>query len=106
MNQKFVFISILFMLLTGCSSHRQDLDNVDTANLNQLEHVRVHPTIAANNKSELSGLRLKSLKDSAMSIGAQGGLAWASEKINLQLNIDSKYLETIFNFNAMVLSHG
>ncbi|MHB1222132.1 MAG: type IV secretory system conjugative DNA transfer family protein, partial [Gammaproteobacteria bacterium] len=42
----------------------------------------------------------------AMSIGAQGGLAWASEKINLQLNIDSKYLETIFNFNAMVLSHG
>lgn len=107
MNQKFVYISVLLMLLTGCSSHRQDLDSIDTANLNQLEHVRARPTTAnSGNKSELSGLRLKSLKDSAMSIGAQGGLAWASEKINLQLNQDSKYLETIFNFNAMVLSHG
>ena len=33
-------------------------------------------------------------------------LAWASEQINAQMKKDRKYLETIFNFNAMVLSHG
>src|SRR5579872_607791 len=41
-----------------------------------------------------------------MSLGAQAGLAWASEKINIQLEKDRIYLESIFNFNAMMLSHG
>ncbi len=109
MKHKLVFICVLSFLLGGCaSSHYQDLSDVNTANLSQLEQIRVRPhsVTGSSDKTELSGLRLKSLKDSAMSIGAQGGLAWASEKINLQLTQDSKYLETIFNFNAMVLSHG
>ena len=46
------------------------------------------------------------LRDSALSIGAQGGLAWASEQINISMSKDSKYLDTIFNFNGMMLSHG
>ena len=41
-----------------------------------------------------------------MSIGAQGGLAWASDQLNVKLEQDRKYLDTIFNFNAMMLSHG
>ncbi|TAK73422.1 MAG: type IV secretion system protein DotC, partial [Gammaproteobacteria bacterium] len=43
---------------------------------------------------------------SAMSIGAQGGLSWASDHINANLEKDRKYLESIYNFNGMMLSHG
>lgn len=107
MNKKCIFVPIALLFLNACSSlHRQPLSEVDTTNLSDLESVRVDPMSSSNNKTELSGLRLKSLKDSAMSIGAQGGLAWASEQINTKLNKDSKYLETIFNFNGMMLSHG
>jgi defect-in-organelle-trafficking protein DotC len=92
--------------LTACGQHQQNLDNVDTTNLAQLESVRVDPLAPGNSKTDLSNLRVKSLQDSAMSIGAQGGLAWASEQINQRMNQDRKYLDTIFNFDAMVLSHG
>lgn len=92
--------------LTACSFNQQNSLNVDTANLSQLESVQVQPITASNSSTGLSGLRIKSLKDSALSIGAQGGLAWASEQMNVKLNEDDKYLDSIFNFNAMVLSHG
>lgn len=95
-------------LLTACSgSRQQNLDNIDTTNLSQLENVRVDTRPASSNsKTELSQLRGKALQDSAMSIGAQGGLAWASEEINNRMNKDRKYLESIYNFNALVLNHG
>lgn len=96
------------LLLSGCAQHQQNLDNIDTANLSQLEKIQVHPMSPAgsDSKIELGRLRLKSLKDSAMSIGAQGGLAAASSQINQRMEKDIKYLDTIFNFNAMMLSHG
>ncbi len=93
------------LLLSACASHT-NYDNVDTMNLKQLENVQVQTTPSDKNGTGLSGLRTKSLRDSAMSIGAQGGLAFASEHMNQQLTHDSKYLDSIFNFNAMVLSHG
>lgn len=108
MIKKFVLPSIFFLLLSACGHHQQNLDNVDTANLSQLENVKVDPLAASNTPSggELSQLRVKSLQDSAMSIGAQGGLAWASEQMNARLVQDTKYLDTIYNFYAMVLTHG
>lgn len=95
--------------LTGCASERQqNLDNIDTTNLSQLENVKIQPMSpsGSTNQTSLSQLRAKSLQDSAMSIGAQGGLAWASDQINAKLDQDKKYLNSIFNFSAMVLSHG
>ncbi|VVC75101.1 hypothetical protein AQUSIP_03770 [Aquicella siphonis] len=107
MNRKCVLLSIfILIMLAGCAQSQQNLDNVDTANLSQLEKVRVDPLNPSASKTQLSSLRIKSLQDSAMSIGAQGGLAWASDQINSRMNQDRKYLDTIFNFNAMVLSHG
>lgn len=97
----------LFLLLSGCGSHQQNYNSVDTTNLGQLENIRVETQRpSSDNKTELSQLRVKSLQDSSMSIGAQGGLAWASNEINVRMEQDSKYLDSIFNFNAMVLSHG
>jgi hypothetical protein len=96
MNKKHLLLSvIIFNLLTACASHQQNLDNIDTANISQLESVRVHTMSPSGSpiKSDLSSLRIKALRDSAMSIGAQGGLAWASEAMNTKLNADRKYLD-------------
>ena len=100
--------SILIAIsLTACGTFaKNDTTNIDTTNLSQLESVQVQPLTSASNPSGLSALRIKSLKDSAMSIGAQAGLAWASEQMNVKLAEDGKYLDSVFNFNAMVLSHG
>lgn len=103
---------ILFITLglCACSAMRSssNVNNVDTANLAQLEAVRNDPTRAdtTNNGTEVSPMRAKMLEDTAMSVGAQGGLSWASQRINVKLESDRKYLETIYNFNAMMLSHG
>ena len=98
----------LSLCLTACF-HRQttNFDNVDTANLSQLENVKNSANMGANgDPADTSAIRAKSLEDTAMGLGAQGGLSWASDKINAKLNVDRKYLETIYNFNAMMLSHG
>lgn len=107
MNKKSLLLCIAYLSLTACSTGRQtNLADVDTTNLAQLQSVRVHPLESSYEASELSQLRVKSLQDSAMSIGAQAGLAWASKEINARMDNDGKYLDTIFNFNGMVLSHG
>lgn len=104
--KKYLFLSLLCGLLSACASHQQNLDEINTADLSQLENVKVEPRQPSPEKTGLSQLRVKSLQDSAMSIGAQGGLSWASQQINVKLNEDRKYLDSIFNFNGMVLSHG
>lgn len=107
MNNQYLLslLGFLFLGLTACSSHQQSL-NIDTANLQQLESVRVDPLTGTGTKNEISHLRVRSLRDTAMSIGAQAGLSWASDQINLNLVKDKKYLDSIYNFNGMVLSHG
>jgi defect-in-organelle-trafficking protein DotC len=99
---------IIAASLVGCSSHQQNLDNVNTTNINQLESVRVDstPSGPSTSRTELSQLRGKALRDTAMSLGAQAGLASASEQINLRTARRRKDLETIYNFNALMLPHG
>lgn len=98
----------LVLCLIACSYHQQNyLDGVDTTNLAQLENLRVHLRVRpSDTKTGLGHLRVKALRESALSLGAQGGLAWASAEMNHRMVADSKYLDTIFNFHAMVLSHG
>lgn len=108
MIKKSVIISALIISLSACSftSKEVNLASVDTANLQSLESVRVNPLIRAGKQTKLSALRIRSLKDSALSIGARGGLSWASNEIDVNLNKDTKYLDGVFNFNAMMLPHG
>lgn len=109
---KCIILSFSITLLSACSgwfggASRNATVTIDTANLNSLQNAAYYPARPGTNEyAGLGGLRQRALEDSAMSIGAQGGLAWASEKINCGLQHDRKYLETIFNFNAMMLSHG
>lgn len=109
MIKQFAYMSIVSLaLLAGCSRHYIDYAAVDTTNLAELEALRVDPRPSAEYGDDqgFGSIKLKALTDSGMSMGAQGGLAWAAEKMNAKLRQDKSYLDTIFNFDAMVLSHG
>src|SRR5438105_2467524 len=102
-----LFGLVILILITGCMRQRYpDLAYVDTANLYELESVRSAPLLPSDTGSRYTNLRTKLLRDSALMIGAQGGLAFASEQMNGHMNDDRKYLDTIFNFNGLMLSHG
>lgn len=96
------FFYLLFLFLSSCTQHMQ---NVDTMNITQLENVS-QESMKTPASSKISQMRQKLLADIAMGLGAQGGLAWASEKMNAQLDKDRTYFNSVFNFNAMMLSHG
>lgn len=107
MIRKCVSASLLFLLLSACASNKSvNLAAINTASLASLESVRVDPLKPSKSAGGLSNLRVRSLKDSAMSLGARGGLAWASGHINEGLENDKKYLDSIFNFNVLMLEHG
>lgn len=95
-------------ILSACSHTTKNLDNVNTLDIRQLENIRVTPSSPSSSgtKTDMSSLRLKVLQESAMSISAQSGLAWSANEINTRLLKDAKYLDSIYNFNAMMLSHG
>src|SRR3990167_3223194 len=98
MNKKSGLLSVFFVLLTACSSYHQT--NIDTATLSQLESVQVNAR-SPDSRDALSGLRTRALRDTAMSLGAQGSLAWSSTQVNGWLVNETKYLDSIYNFNAM-----
>lgn len=103
-NLLLIMILTLTSLLTSCSSAHKE---VDPTNINDLRAMKDEGTInAQNGVVELSGLRVKALQDTAMGLGAQGGLAAASKEINDRLMRDKWYLESVYNFNGMMLSHG
>lgn len=53
-----------------------------------------------------SSIRRKALEDTALGLAAQGSLAATSKAINCRLERDRWYLETVYNFNGMMLTHG
>jgi defect-in-organelle-trafficking protein DotC len=108
MKKKSSILCAFFVLLTGCSSHHlQNIDSIDTSNLSQLERVQVPVRDrSTGGRDGLSGMRVRSIKDTSLSIGAQGGLAWSSQAMNIWLEKERKYLDSVFNFNALMLEHG
>jgi defect-in-organelle-trafficking protein DotC len=99
------FIIAITSLLSACGTAHQQ--TIDTTNLNELQNLKAPPIVNGEaGNVDSSQIRFKALEDTALSLGAQGGLANASEEINTNLGKDKKHLELIFNFNGMMLSHG
>lgn len=93
------------LLLSACASSRstQPGPPVDTLDYQQVANVTeesVSSSVAAGNQ-----LRLKAVGQAALALGAQGGLAYESNKINDNLLKQAEHLRTIFNFDALILNH-
>jgi defect-in-organelle-trafficking protein DotC len=93
----------LCVMLTACSTTQTNYKTVGSLdNLDQLQNLHAQATPA---KKKMTGLRSQALQDIAMSVGAQAGLAWRSERINQMLTKNSSKLDRIYNFNLILLDH-
>ncbi len=75
---------------------------VNTESLEGLQNLTSSQVVKTPN---INQIRLEALKQSAMSIGAQGGLAMRSKQIDGMLKKDQRWLDQAFNFNPMILHH-
>lgn len=109
MKPKVIIIFLFLIVMTAC--HTQHTV-VDMTNLNDLENIPSEegpiPSTEPipNPAPSESSIRLRAIADTALTLGAQGGLAYASKQINQRINEDKWHLDTIYNFNGMMLSHG
>lgn len=63
-------------------------------------------TANAGADSKVSVMRQDTLRDVALSIGAQGGLAWRSSEILASINKDAARLDAIYRFGQLVTQSG
>ncbi len=53
----------------------------------------------------INKIRLQALREAATTLGARGALAWRSKHIDTALATEATYLNHIFDFNQLLLSH-
>jgi len=94
MKRSCVFSIIIVLLLAGCGGRNK---NKATESLSGLQR------LTSSKASKIGVIRSQGLRDTALGVGARGGLAWRATQINHTLKQNEKMLTRIFNFNAMLL---
>ncbi|MDI9818680.1 MULTISPECIES: type IV secretion system DotC family protein [unclassified Legionella] len=89
-------------LLVACSSHRMTGDTSSLAGLKAMANVN---SKKARSKANMGKIREMALKETALSLGAQSGLAWRARIIDEHLTKQARNLDAVFDFNALVLEH-
>lgn len=99
---------ILSLIITGVfflNSCGRTLIVADTASLTGLQALANTQGSKKRSKANMGKIREMALKETALSIGAQAGLAWRARTIDDQLTKEARNLDTIFDFNSLVLEH-
>jgi len=95
MKRSIGFCGLACVLLMGCYAAPPQADNLhDLKNLNSSSY-----SFAAS----MSGLRMSAIRDTALSVGARGGLAGRAKELQTSLEKRSRVLDRIFNFQALML---
>lgn len=93
MKKGAVILSVL-LVLNGCATKTKNSAPSTLGNLQRL---------SSSKASTVGAIRSQGLRDTALSVGARGGLAWRAEHINDILLKNQSLLSRVFNFNAMLL---
>ena len=104
--QKFIrsiFITTV-VLLVACSSS-SNMQVGDTGSLAGLQEMASTKSAKTRSMPTMSKIREMALKETALSLGAQSALAWRAKYIDDQLVKQSRNLDTIYDFNALILEH-
>ncbi|KTD49854.1 defect in organelle trafficking lipoprotein DotC [Legionella rubrilucens] len=94
-------------LLASCysTSHQTTVViNGDTASLAGLQAM-ANTRGVTSNKNGMSKIREMALRETALSLGAQSGLACRAKIIDEELTRKARDLDAVFDFNALVLEH-
>lgn len=83
------------LLIGGCSSGKEK--RPPPAEINGFP-----PSYMDNSK--INPMRAAILRDAAVGLGAQSGLAWESARINQMLERDDRTLNKVFNFRALLIN--
>lgn len=96
-----VAITTGLTLLSGCKSMRKP---VEIGPLDQLSSIEKLNQDSVNEQTNADGkMRSQLLQDTAMSLGARGGLAARTKQINVDLEAQTAYLNDVFNFQSLML---
>lgn len=93
----------LSLILVGCGSSRTNLG--DTGSLAGIQAMSSPKYSAMQKKKKMGKVREMALKEIALSLGAQAGLAWRAKSIDEALARQTRNLDTIYDFNSLVLEH-
>jgi len=98
-----LLISILVFGLSSCASDARNPNDIDTRSLPQLQTLTADNVGGGSSSSEQE--KTMGLQNTALSLGAQGGLSWRATQIDEELQQDSPSLDQIFNFNLLMLNN-
>ncbi len=97
-----IFI-IATVFLVACSSTRMVPGN--TSSLAGLQAMVNNKSATTISKMSMGKIREMALKETALSLGAQSGLAWRARIIDDELTKQARQLDAVYDFNALVLEH-
>lgn len=99
-------LSVLLASLTllGCGPRGVNSNVNPALSLESLQHMTDNGSRRINQK-RMSKIREMGLKETALSLGAQSGLAFRAKRIDEELTQKARYLDTIFDFNQLILEH-
>lgn len=97
---------IILLTLNSCASVQQAKPIGDTDSLTGLQAIAnsSKPSFGSDPKSS-NKFRETALKETALSLGAQAGLAWRAKAIDDHLVKQTRHLDTIYDFNALMLDN-
>ena len=102
-NYIYSIILALFLLLTACAPANRQVG--DTGTLSGLQAMGSTKAALTGPRSSMSKIREMAIKETALSLGAQSGLAWRAKIIDEQLVKETRNLDAIYDFNSLTLAH-
>jgi defect-in-organelle-trafficking protein DotC len=91
--KKLVFIIMATVAVAACASKKPPPPSI----------INGYPTTNADG-TQINQIRMTILTETATSMGAQSGLAWASQHINKTLDMNERNLDQTFNFHELLLN--
>ncbi len=93
------------MFLAACSSSSNNMQMGDTGSLAGLQAMANTRGTTLSNKASMGKIREMALRETALSLGAQSGLAWRAKTIDDELVKQGRRLDAIYDFNSLILEH-
>ena len=95
-----LFSAALFVV--GCATNKYPAQS--TQSLSGIQSLSAQ-AVKAKTSQAASQIRYDAIKQTALGVGAKGGLAYRSKEINQMLTAQSQKLDHIFNFNGVILDN-
>ncbi len=93
----------LVAMLVACATSNHPAGNTDSlAGLQAMANTR---GASVRSMPSMGKIREMALKETALSLGAQSALAWRAKYIDEELVQQSRRMDSIYDFNALILEH-